>query len=286
MRKLILSLFLVPVAFAATAADSTGHSRIYISVGPQYFFNTLNLKHDYHPANVIQPINTVGYSAGLDFERVTRHGLVFNAGVRYGIHKHNFNVIRDYSNFDPEATIALKGRVSTGNVAFTLPFVSPHIMTGYRRALNSDWAITVKGGFSLQYYFGEYQGDPNIYDLRYTTDDQTQERNTTGTKYLFHFSQKTPTLYKSTQIEGTFFNRYLFSYQVYLGTEKQLNKKWIKNVSAGLEFSRLVFGVFPADYTNGWYVTSYTTYMGRPGTDWYIDRNVSVGLRFSVGLWK
>jgi hypothetical protein len=77
------------------------------------------------------------------------------------------------------------------------------------------------------------------------------------------------------------------AYEIYIGTEYIVNNKYIKCVSAGLEFGRN--WSLKANYTENLYFRTYETLKDfRNSTNVQVekfwDQNIVMGLRFGVGI--
>lgn len=294
MRIYLLLLTVIGTALSALASDTTGYNRIYFSAAPQYYLNKVNVDNDNELPNPIQAKNTFGYALAASFERTTRRGIVFDAGLQLGIRKHNINLHSNLSDYDSRAVINLKDKTIDEQIPITLPYISPRLLVGYKLHLHNGWAATAKGGVSITYFLKEDFRILKNTTLNYYTDDYVSERVAVPVKVTsIEFRQvkrSSPTRWGHNML-----NRLLFSGQLYIGAEKQLNTRYIKSITAGLELSGAMIQTFRNEY-NTITTVSYRSWdaynkMLPPMSDLnsqdsYTDKNVSIGLRMGVGLWK
>jgi len=282
VRKVIF-LFIILLPLFALAQKKKGYSRIYASGAVQYYYDQGSVKYNgINPDNHIHAKNTIGYDYGLQYERITRYGLSLSFGLQYGVRPYNISVSQDMSGFDPNAVSGLKGAKFTNTTQLSVNYLSYRLMVGYRKQLNKSIAVTAKVGVALKnFYDGIWEN--RAYFIRYIDDS--------GVRVTAQFAEiekeigRDKSFKKSGVIGRNRFPKGVYTYELYIGIEKQINKAIIKNMSIGIEANR-----------NWWLwlndgeitVRSSPTINSRTdlGYDSFYDRNISIGLRLSVGLWK
>lgn len=151
---------------------------------------------------------------------------------------------------------------------------------GYRKPLNNQWTLTVKGGAEIKlFYNGTLPISQPTY-IDYYPDKDTIIGRRAG------FISKTVAIGKAPNSTMRFPAK-THTFEFYIGTEYSFKKGFIKNVSAGIEASRAWRWNQDGD---GIYLYSMKSWQ-QPGQehasyDKYLNRNVSIGLRLAVSIWK
>jgi hypothetical protein len=264
-------------------AQTKGYNRINFGFVQQYYFNKSYVdndsKADSHP---LHAHNTLGHNYVLEFERVTRYGLILNAGFQYGVQHHDVDIIRDLSNFDPEAINSLHGSVYRENISATAHYIAPRLMLGYRKTLNNVWSVTAKAGISRKMFLdGKIGGSPSSVTVNYVLDDNTSYRSA-------GFLARQWILGDPKYHNGRYFSTSINTYELYGGIERTLPYRYLKNISLGIEatlstgFNKLSGQFIQAISRDKWQQTDQT----QMNVDWYNNKSCSIGLRIGVGLWK
>lgn len=246
---------------------------VNITATPQLFLNACNVKNDGIYPETISARNTGGYTLGLEIERKSRHGLILNAALQYGKQYHNVTMgYQDISFFDPSNADELKGLgpIITNFKASTA-YVNFRMMIGYVlpfEILNGCKLETKVGGSSRIYIRGFQGGDDII--MNFVKND-TLFLGAWVSRQSIRLGNDYPPYSYSQTFEG------------YIGLCKNLNHKWLKNVSFGLEFTRSITAGQQSGNASA-YVFSYTMYKKEPiSSDRYDGKDLSI--RMAVGLW-
>jgi hypothetical protein len=274
MKNVLLFLLVsVIVPSLLRAGDSTGFSRIYVSYTPQLNLNKLNIDNNSVEPGVIQAKNTFGQYAAIGFERTTRYGLTIRAGIGISRRVHKISIVKDFHNYDSSTPLNL---IVTYPVDITLRSIDPEFMIGYRKRLSHSWAVTAQVGLQQEKF------------------EESVWRNETG---LFSYIDNNNTVHgivafnyisfmgKNPQPDGPFLADLLFEniyrIKIYIGMERTFKQGLIKCLTAGIE-SRISY------WDDGQDLIVYTSKSLHSDTNVsnYVDRNMSLGLRVGLGLWR
>jgi hypothetical protein len=284
MRSFLL--FLAEFVCTATYGNDTlHHNSIIVSAGNQVYFNGFNVD---NPKNAVNPLrlnNTLGRDVGIGYEHKSHSGFIIGLSVRYGVRNHDITLFRDYSNFDPEALNNLKGKTVSANESFSSAYISPIVLIGYQKKIDEQWSIFVKGGASMNFLLREHEGNVHETRITYLTDDGTQVRTADLMAYQLFYTQSPQWPYY-----GPNDNKRLLSYRVDAGVERAIDKRILKTVQIAVEVSRVMFWRNYRNKLNESFVNSYASWSEYNSATrkqvWYVDRNVSIGLRVAVCLWR
>lgn len=276
-RLLFLVLYIAAISFSANAQAHKGYNRLYLSYSKQNYRDKKSLKYDgLQPDNYIIPLNTDSHCWGLQFERVMKSGFLINLELQYGVRRYNLSGLQDMTNFDPNG-IDLAGKLFImGNQLASVNYWGPRVMVGYRKKWNEKWAFTAKIGCSDKLFFDDGHGTYDI-DFQYKTGNGRLTSVTAATMEL-HYG-RVADYRRQWRFPNT-----LPAYEFYLGAERQVNKSIVKNITLGLEASR-----------GFWMWDGHETVIIRSSPninqlltskDIFIDRNICIGLRVAVGLWR
>jgi hypothetical protein len=271
------------------ATKKKGYSRVYASYATQNYYEANSVKYDGNlPENHIHPNNTNGHSWCLQYERVTRYGLILGGGFHYGIRRYDITIRQDFSNFDPQAAITLKGVMSFERYPVSVNYCGPKFYVGYRLPLNKKWGLALKIGVAHKLFF-DGNWDHTITTMSYGTDNGRQTKTVDITYTEMKFGREMVIEgHRSGAIQkflGTkYFPNKLPYYECYVGIERAFDKRWIKNMTIGIEANR---GWWMWDNVGSMIIwTSPSIDKLGSSRENYIDRNLSLGLRVGVGLWK
>jgi hypothetical protein len=278
MKKSSLFIFII-LAVTAQAKEKKGNSRINLFFTPQYYLNNFNLNKEDAP-HPIHTHNNLGANFGVDYARTTRYGFTINTGFEFGFQKYPVDLLQDLTNFDPEAAKSLKGEIVDVKLSYPVQHLSFHLLFGYTKTLNKAWSASVRGGAGLRRYLHANQDNfqPYFENEYYRTDDQSEIRRAQIWFYNPSFGTQLNILKWYDQLE--------LVYELYFGVERQVNFGFIKKISCGVELTRNVFfkstNYLLLEYSTSWQAIGNSI----PLTDNYEGRNVSIGLRLGVSLWK
>lgn len=290
MKTLSLFLFVI-AAIASTnvsAQKRTGQNLLNLSYTPQYYLNKSYIENDETLPNPLTTENTFGYNIGLEYQRVTRYGLSLSGGVQYGQQRHSLSVNYDVTDFDPRGSISLSsGNNFSVKYDATLKFLSNRFMIGYvwpwQNEPNAKWSLEGRLGWASKTWFNKYtratsysvvyQDDINpnlIYTRRFTAITHNLGNAVSDDKININPSK----------------NTYLQTLEFYLGVRRNLNFRWLKTLNIGLEYATTYYknDVNHARYYAG--VKSVDVNGNVVSSDYYFDKNRSIGIRIAAGLWR
>jgi hypothetical protein len=216
------------------------------------------------------------YAVGIEYERVTRHHFIFDIGLEYGITRHKVNVVQDFSDFDTAAS-NLSDYSFDRKLDLKFHYLSPRLLIGYQYPITHDWSLVGKVGLSVSLFLDGYNGPSQPYVIDYTRDN--------GTAVNATFMSETISIGDSKNHGGSrFFSFPLHTYECYIGVEHSVKRRWIKKLAIGLEGTRAIRWNDPPGIIQ---ISSLgNVYNSQDNIDSYRDRNFSLGLRLSLGLWK
>ena len=252
---------------------------------PEDIFSVIYCAQNYHdknsvkydgkaPDNTIVPENTNGHYLELQYERVTRYGLILGVGVNYGIRRFDVAVVQDLSTFDADAVNNLRDQFYYHRFQTSVNYWGPRLSVGYKKQLNKHWAASARVGISQKLYFDGLWESGNGF-AQYFTDDHSEERSVQVVYSEIHIGREG----KSRQM---LFPAKAATYDVYLGIDRHIDGSWLSNISAGVEMSRHLGKLYDGEM-NFWSNGSYPLQTDF-SKDVFYDRNISLGLRVSVGF--
>jgi len=261
------------------AQKKRGQHLVNVFFTAQNYFDKQGISRDLTSAeNSLQAKNTVGYSFCLQYERITHYGLIFGGGLQYGKRKYSLSIYQDMSAFDPNASDNLKGAFFSDNINVNTAYLGIKLFTGYKLKLNNRISAIIRGGIVAKYVYKGLWENP-AYTVRYFYDDGTAEM-TSEFIFLEKKFGKNP-VYKS--LFGA--NRFPQGvFELYAGIERNIRGKLVKNLSIGIEGTRLLWTWVPEGEMQMRYITS--VYQQRLNKSVFNDLNLSIGLRIGIGLWK
>jgi hypothetical protein len=278
MKRAFILLLLVLSAFSDFGKEKKGENSLNISFTTQYYFNKLNLdnRQAYQP---IRPHNSIGCNLGISYGRITKRRFMMEYGLEMGFQAHPITITQDLTNFDPDAVNTLKGEIINDKHTYITNYYSCSSLFGYSIPAIPDWPIDVKAGGSIRIYRNsENFSRPYFINETYQTDDHTQIR----VAEIFFIN---PAFGNDSHI-FKIYERLEPMWGLHLGTHRNINKKWLHQLFFGLSFTKNFFKLaenyMRLEYNTSW--QSLTTSI--PQVDEYNARNISVGIKIGVGLWR
>ncbi|MFA6057152.1 MAG: hypothetical protein WC756_03055 [Taibaiella sp.] len=276
---LAIAITYIPVVQAQVRIKQKGEHSINLSFTPQVYFNKVNsVDHtgEDRGQHVIYPKNTIGYNFGIEYQRITRYGLVFSIGMQTGIQKHDVGVHYNMGFVDDKVP-ELKNLTVDTQYAATLPHVGLRIMAGYRWQLSSGllkgWDILAKGGATLKQYTTSLASTSQLRRVSYSKND---------TLWIM------PVGYDNSYFgSGSFYGSGIHTgLNLTLGISKKINCGFVKSVSISLDGTYGLFNVQggSVDETLDKYNSSTGMLLNRASYN-YDPKDFAVGIRFAVGLW-
>jgi hypothetical protein len=277
-------LFLIICLFAVRVNAQTGISpvkhrkaenRVIIAWTPQWYFNQGGVYNDGRYPDVISARNTGGYVAGLEYERVTKGGIMMNIGLQYGRQRHDVDVTyKSLDFFDILNQEQLSQMRNGNNYSANVGYVGMKFMLGYRWVLPStflkNWGLEAKAGFSFRVSTTQ-SGETIVWRIGYESND---------TLYLTDFGDDVMSFGKKSTLGSMAWSH---NADLYLGLNKPVHWGFIKNISLGV-FATYGIG---GKYKGIGSVKSSTFTLRREliSQDEYRSQDFSIGLRLAMGLW-
>lgn len=296
--KYIVSITLLFLSLGAYAQDSVGKNRWYpVYSYHQYFDKTSVILDNRAPSNTIQPNNPTSYYVGINFEHITKSGFVYGGGLFYGRRKYDINIYHDLSNFDPDARIALQGKSYNRNILASVSYWGPRLLVGYKYKLPHTWSLNARFGFHFRGYLSEATESNQYKEITYKLDDQPIIARESFLQADYKFGGEIKKTNISRRLFKYYQSNYVLGYDMYVAAERSLNYKYLKSICIGIEMTRDV------DLRKLRGKLQYEDYGGAPmrvyarndvskikeqdfSQDFFIERNISLGIRLGVGLWK
>lgn len=290
--KCIICLIWIALHFWSTAAiyaqqetgrqakknfKEKGKSRVIVSATPQWYLNKGGVHNDGIEPDVISSKNTAGYLVSIGYERVTRYGLIINAGLHYGRQSHDVDVsYQSFSFFDSINHEYLDTLRYKSNYSGNVGYLGFNFMLGYQwqmlGIMDKRWKMEAKLGFSSRILITDSYTDKATALVYPRSDTMT---------YILPFTDATA-LFGNTPTSDS--RTYYFNADLYLGLKKEFEKGILKNISLGIWATH-----------SGWYgrrgatgfVSVRTQNFARQyiSFDEYRSQDFSLGLRMAVGLW-
>lgn len=232
------------------------------------------------PHNHIDPHNPNGYYLAVQYERITRHNIIYGVEFRNGIRKYILNVRQDISDFDPLAVKDLKDKfVDIRTHHLQRAYNTGTCFIGYRWHYKRKWTFSAKAGFAIRVFQESAISDETVTNnIVYKTDNNAKRALVNATMVTMQYGRRDSSRGKFG-LKGA-----LPYYEVYLGADRQFDLVALKSLSIGIEATRSFQGWKrePAVIV----LSSPTIDQPRASRDVFIDRNISIGVRVSLGLWK
>ncbi len=267
-----------------------GYSRIYVTFNPQYHLSEkFNVKNDNLYPNPIHVKNTIESYGSIEYERTTRYGLILNGGLLMGKENQDISIIYDLSNFNPLATNSLNGQMISYRTTPSIKYFGPRLMIGYRKKITNKWSVSVRAGFTMRYLTSGVD-DRGLLGIVYLPDNGEIIDEQVIVYDMVYGKRGSSKFNQQGRLSQAIADRITggsLIYNMNISTSYDLNKKWIKNITLGIE-------AHPNIWPNGYgFLTTKTktkSYVhstgGQISIDNHSDRKISIGLRMGVGLWR
>jgi hypothetical protein len=259
---------------AAQTREHKAENRINLTYTPQWYLNQSGVHNDGNYPDIISARNTTGYVAGLEYERVTKGGIIMNIGVLYGRQSHDVDVTyKSLEFFDDMNQEQLKQIHNEKNYSANVGYVGMKFMAGYRWTIPNTflkgWALEGKAGFSFRISTTESY-ENILWRIYYKRND---------TLYITQFGQDDASFGKKSTLGSMAWSH---NADLYLGLNKPVHWGFVKNISAGIAITHAV-----GKYKGIGSVQSLTYNLRQKviSEDEYRSQDFSIGLRVVVGLW-
>lgn len=190
------------------------------------------------------------------------------------------NVTQYLADFDALATQNLKNEIlQTPLLQFRMRYNTPALLIGYRRQLKPHWSLSAKVGLAIRIFQESALSDEVTADhIVYKNDNNIKRILANATMVYMQYGRRDSSRDKFG-LKGA-----LPYYEIYLGIDRQFDLIALKSLSLGIEATRSFQGWKrePAVIV----LSSPTIDQPRASRDVFIDRNISIGVRVSLGLWK
>lgn len=277
-------LLILSMPLIVSAQKKHGYNRIYPSISVMQYHDKNSIVYDGKPPdNYIKAKNTIGHYWGLQFERVTKHSVIFSAGLQYGTRSYDITIQQDLTNFNvDDAANNLKGVIYRDRTTLSVNYFGFRLMSGYGLPIKNKISVVAKGGISLKLdYDGLWEEKSNFVKYKSDTGNVFHSSQITITKKEFG---RDPNIVKRGFLGNNRFPSGLYATDIYLGIEKEMNMPLIKNISVGIE---CINSWTSSEYSHSMIIRSKNTVNETLNSyDRYYDKNLSIGLRVAVGLWK
>ncbi|MBX2906420.1 MAG: hypothetical protein KF744_10310 [Taibaiella sp.] len=259
------------LGFSCFAQNKAGQNSIQPSIGIVRYFDKGGILYDrVPPSDYLKANNTNGYNFGLQFERRTRNNLLLSADVQYGVRKYDVQIEQNMTGYDPVAEVNLRNFIYRESITASVNYLSFRILAGRYFALKNNWGISAKAGMSVRGFLnGDHRVTGGFIDYRW-------DNGITST------TSQVSIIKRQFGLGGT--SNTLAPIEIYFGVQRTFDRSVVKNISFGIEASRNIFKGQNPEVV----VHSTTEIYGPPigSKDEFTDRNFSLGIRLSVGLWR
>lgn len=249
---------------------------ISFSYSPQWYLNKGGVHNDGKEPDVISAKNTRGYALRVMYERITRYGLIINAGLQYGRQNHDVDITyRNLSFFDDVNKEQLSFAKAYSNYKGNVGYIGWNYMMGCQWLIGSTFLkgcrLQAKAGLSCRISITESYQD-GTWKILYNRND---------TLYLASFGNQIASFGKASTI-GSF--KLSYNADIYLGLKRPVNWHFMKDFSLGILVTHSGFGkdwggiaIVHADSKN---------FSGKIiSTDAYRSQDFSFGVKMAMGLW-
>lgn len=284
MRKYFQFIFFL--SGVSANAQSIPLNRICLNFSEQHYYDKHSVINDGRPPNdILYPRNAYGKEYIAEYMRTTRCGLLFGAGLIYGIRKYDLNVAYDISNFDPSAIVATKDVVIRSNEQGILKYTGYRVNLGYKKVLNKKWALVAKASFEERLLL---KGSRQVLYTHYAYFDDNGYLKAEEIYTIHNHYGKDPNSYRTSLFH--FRQTFPLSYGVisaYIGGERSLPpRRFVKSVSLGIEGGRNI-SMWKSDVmTVDSRQSVATVRIEDISRDTFIDRSIFVGLRVGISFWN
>jgi hypothetical protein len=272
---LVLSVLTVHSQIHITAPLKLSQCRLNFTFTPQLYLNGINVESDGIKPEGITTRNTGGYTAGVEFERKSKTGFLLNFGMQYAIKHHSLSMGYDSLGFFDRGVAQILDKLGPQIEHYSVnsSYLKFRFMVGYAIPYKvlRGCHLEVKAGFSigrsLTGFYGEYYRG-----VQFERNDTIYKAEIAYGNFGFGGSGKSMSWSKTAECS--------------IALKKELNTKYLKDISIGLEFTRAIFFAKQSTQDDG-YFDARTLYVGNPiiSTDKYISKDFSIGLRLCAGLW-
>lgn len=254
-----------------------GEHSINLSFTPQWSLNKVgSIQHSGTDRNqqVLYPKNTFGHTFDLEYQRITRYGLVFSIGLQTGAQRHDVGVHYNLGYVDEDLP---RMRITTidNRYAITVRNVALRVMAGYCWQAPfgaKNWSLLAKGGITMRHYTNRFK-DFTRWMVGYPKDD---------TLFIIKPVGYDGAYFGSRTSFGSDFN---YAFDLYLGVRKEVHLGFIRSLSAGIEATRIFHG---GSGSVNQTLDKFDTYTGElisRGIYDYYSKDFALGVRITAGLW-
>lgn len=281
MKNLTTTLLLLTVALSAHA--QTHVNEFQLSFTPKYYLNKPNVENDGFKDAYITTKNNFNKEFGLSYYHRFPSGITLTQSINVGWQRHDIYITYHMDNFDPNATIALTGFALRDQYTFSAPYISNKFMVGYsykvKKGILNGWRVEGRVGVGLKEYRAGQVID-NYYIMKYR-DNSTALHYSDVAVVRSNLNYKKKLSLRMDDYSGRNIGI------VYLGMTKEFDMALLKSVNMGLEFN---WDVFDFNRPDGDFQHNSIIYDDNGqsifNTDTYKNKNLNIGLRIAVGLWR
>jgi len=249
-----------------------GYNLYTLSYASQYYKDNKSVKYNNQTfQNQILPENTIGHNWGLQYERVTRYGLILSLGLSYGVRNYNVSTYQNLSNYDNEAQYSLRDAFFRDDTKLAVNYWAYKLMLGYKKQFCTRSSVIAKMGVEFK-TFRNGLWENLEYNIEYQTDDGLIQKRSE----FVNLEKRFGTDYYSNSRKG------INTFECYLGIDRSLDIGYLKNITVGLEANRNWWMWLNDGQMTLYSNKSFGAKMSKTGT--FYDRNISIGLRIGVGI--
>jgi hypothetical protein len=274
----ICIISLASISANAQTVKRKGQHTFNLSFTPQWNLNRLNSLHRSGvdlEQQVLFPKNTVGHNFGFEYQRITRYGLVWSAGVQLSEQKHDVGVLLKLNEPDEERYYKEQLTIIDTQYTSKVRNISIRLMAGYNwqspLGLPKGWDLLAKGGLSLRHYRDDSYNS-NYWQLYYPNKDDQYSSVAGNSRQGFGSSQP-------------FGSGFSYAFDFYTGISRELNWGIFRTISLGLEGTYMIHGGSGGVYESLYKIDPVTQDVINSSEYRYSPKDISLGIRFAVGLW-
>ena len=276
-------------------AQKKGTSQLYLGTARQQYFDNGGVNNDnILPNDNIRPNNPFAQNYSIEYRRTTRSGWIYGGGLQTGMRKYDIGIYRNLSNFDPQAKESLAGAIYQRRIIANVRYFEPRIFTGYHYPLNAKWAVSVMAGMSFRFFTSGVEEYNRTKFISYKLDNSNITIETPFIQEDYDFGRSPLGYVGGKLFKRNYITEHAFNVDLYIGIQRKVNYKWLKTIEVGLEADHRIDNKSWKTLDN--IPTSAMLVWLRPdisvtdennfSKDQFYDRNISLGIRLSLGLWK
>ncbi len=267
------------VIFHSCTLFAQAHPDIYLFATQVSYRDQISVRTAGIPASkILDPHNPTSTLWGIGLSYPIKK-LRVRLEYRNGRRRYSYNATLLLDNFDPEATQSLKGNsISTGEErALAYNLIAGHI--GREWTMNSKWTFSAYAGVSVRVFQDNALSDSkDSVHLAYKRDNRSNVAIPSAITVETGYG-------RSDEVASKIhLNSLLYSWELYLGVSRNVKLPVINKINIGIEAARSITNWQRHPAVTVKYMSSINE--KELSENQFIDRNISVGLRLGLSLWK